>query len=313
MKTKSPRKPQVRHVLDLFDLTADEIELLLDKAARLKKAHRRGPNKPLLKGKVIGMVFEKPSLRTRVSFQAAVAQLGGSSIFLSGSEVGLGVRESVADFSRTLANYVDAVVLRVYRHQTVVDFASSSSIPVINGLSDYAHPCQALGDILTMREVCRDLRKRNVVFVGDGNNVARSLAVACGKLGLSFVLAAPAGYGFDEPFLEEYRRQIPHGKLTQMHDPRAAVADGDFIYTDVWASMGQEDERDERLQKFAAFQVNGDMLTLAPSHARFMHCLPAHRGEEVTDDVLESSRSIVFEQAGNRMHAQKALLAWLLR
>lgn len=312
-KTRAAKSPAARHVLDLFDLTAEEIEHLLEWAAKLKKAHRRRADKPLLQRRVVGLIFEKPSLRTRVSFQAAVAQLGGTSVFLSGNEVGLGVRETVADFARTLANYVDAVVLRVFHHQTVMDFAAFSSVPVINGLSDYAHPCQALGDLLTMRQTFKDWHKRTVAFIGDGNNVARSLAVGCGKLGIPFVLAAPEGYGFDEPFLEEMRQRLPGAKLEQTHDPKEAAAAGDFIYTDVWTSMGQEGEREQRRQRFASFQVNGSLLALAPPDARFMHCLPAHRGEEVTDDVVDSERSIVFEQAGNRMHAQKALLAWLLR
>lgn len=312
-KTRAAKMPATRHVLELFDLTAEEIEHLLERAARLKKAHRRRADKPLLRRRVVGLIFEKPSLRTRVSFQAAVAQLGGTSLFLSGNEVGLGVRESVADFARTLANYVDAVVLRVFQHQTVVDFAAASSVPVINGLSDYSHPCQALGDLLTMRESFKDWKKRTVAFIGDGNNVARSLAIGCGMLGIRFILAAPEGYGFDEPFLEEYHRRIPKGKLEQTHDPKAAAAAGDFIYTDVWASMGQEAESEQRREHFASFQVNGELFALAPPDAKFMHCLPAHRGEEVTDEVVDGDRSIVFEQAGNRMHAQKALLAWLLR
>jgi len=301
----------MRHFLDLFDLTADEIEVLLKSASRLKKAHLRGKNKPTLQGQVLGLIFEKPSLRTRVSFQAAIAQLGGSSIFLSGKDIGLGLREPVSDFARTLNHYVDAVVLRTFEHKTVELFAQHASCPIINGLSDYSHPCQALGDLLTLQETFDEVKGRKVVFVGDGNNVARSLAVGCGRLGIHFVLAAPDGYGFDRPFLESYRRAVPEGDLKQSHDPRQAVKGADIIYTDVWASMGQEDERDKRLPKFKAFQVNAELFKLAPQ-ARLMHCLPAHRGEEVTEDVLESDRSIVFEQAGNRMHAQKALLEWLL-
>jgi ornithine carbamoyltransferase len=302
----------MRHFLDLVDLTADEIQELLKKAARLKKAHLRGKNKPTLQGKVLGLIFEKPSLRTRVSFQAAVAQLGGSSIFLAGSEIGLGSREPVRDFARTLNHYVDAVVLRTFDHKTVEVFAEHASCPVINGLSDYCHPCQALGDLLTLQETFDDVKGRTLVFVGDGNNVARSLALGCGKLGIRFVLVAPEGYGFDKPFLEKYRSFAPEGDLKQSNDPRQAVKSADVVYTDVWASMGQEDERAQRLPKFKPFQVNAELFKLAPGRARLMHCLPAHRGEEVTEDVLESERSIVFEQAGNRMHAQKALLEWLL-
>jgi ornithine carbamoyltransferase len=301
----------MRHFLDLCDLTADEIEGLLKNAARLKKAHLRGKNKQSLQGKVLGLIFEKPSLRTRVSFQAAIAQLGGSSIFLAGKEIGLGMREPVSDFARTLNHYVDAVVLRTFEHKTLEVFAEYAACPIINGLSDYCHPCQALGDLLTMQEAFDGIKGRKLVFVGDGNNVARSLALGCGKLGVHFVLAAPEGYGFDKPFLENYRRDVPEGDLKQSHDPRQAVKGADVIYTDVWASMGQEDEHAKRLPKFKPFQVNAELFKIAPQ-ARLMHCLPAHRGEEITEEVLESERSIVFEQAGNRMHAQKALLEWLL-
>ncbi len=302
----------MRHFIDLIDLTSDEIRYLFEETARLKAAHARREVTPTLLGRVLGMVFEKPSLRTRVSFQAAMAQLGGTSLFLGGKEVGLGSRESVPDFARALSQYVDAVVLRTYSHETVRAFAQHATCPVINGLSDYYHPCQALADLFTMREVFGELRGRTLVFVGDGNNVARSVAVCCGKLGVRFVLAAPPGYGFDEPFLQTYRRVVPRGELHQNGEPSHSIAEADVIYTDVWTSMGQEAEREERLRQFAPFQVNADLVALAPPHARLMHCLPAHRGEEVTSDVLDGERSIVFQQAGNRMHAQKALLQWLL-
>jgi len=258
------------------------------------------------------MVFEKPSLRTRVSFQTAMAQLGGASVFLAGTEVGLGSRESIPDFARVVSRYVDAVVLRTFHHDTVEAFAGHSSCPVINGLSDYYHPCQALADLFTMQEVFKKVAGKTLVFVGDGNNVARSLAICCGKLGVRFVLASPEGYGFDEPFVQTYLRLIPQGELLQNGEPGKAVRSADVIYTDVWTSMGQEKERGHRLRRFAPYQVNAELLALAPAKARVMHCLPAHRGEEVTSDVLDSDRSIVFEQAENRMHAQKALLVWLL-
>jgi len=302
----------MRHFLDLLDLTPKEIAFLLEQTARLKKAHERGQRKPLLLGRVLGLVFEKPSLRTRVSFQTAMAQLGGASVFLAGTEVGLGSRESVPDFARVVSRYVDAVVLRTFHHDTVEAFAAHSSCPVINGLSDYYHPCQALADLFTMQEVFKKLTGRTLVFVGDGNNVARSLAIGCGKVGVRFVLASPDGYGFDESFLKIYHQHIPEGELRQNGEPRKAVRSADVIYTDVWTSMGQEQEQERRLRRFAPYQVNADLLTLAPSHARVMHCLPAHRGQEVTSDVLDGDRSIVFDQAENRMHAQKALLVWLL-
>jgi ornithine carbamoyltransferase len=302
----------MRHFIDLLDLSKEEIAFLLHETGRLKSAYQRGERTPALLGRVLGMVFEKPSLRTRASFQAAMAQLGGSSVFMTGHEAGLGSRESVPDFARVMSQYADAIVLRTYSHRTVEEFASYSSCPVINGLSDYHHPCQALADLFTLQEVFGDVAERTLVFVGDGNNVARSLAICCGKLGVNFILAAPEGYGFDEPFLQSYAQRLPEGKLLQNGTPDHAVSNADVIYTDVWTSMGQEAERDRRQSSFAPYQVNQSLLALAPAHARIMHCLPAHRGEEVTSDVLDGERSIVFQQAGNRLHAQKALLLWLL-
>jgi ornithine carbamoyltransferase len=300
----------MRHFIDLLDWDGEQICKLLQAAERLKKEHQKSKNKQTLQGKVLGLIFEKPSLRTRVSFQAAIAQLGGNSIFLS-SDAGLGTRETVPDYARTISQYVDAVVLRTFHHQMVLDFARYATCPIINGLSDYYHPCQALGDLLTMRELFGKLENRTVVFVGDGNNVARSLAIGCGKLGMRFILAAPPGYGFDQPFLEIFQHEI-QGELLEEPDPRKAVVDADVVYTDVWTSMGQEKEAEDRRKIFAPFQVNADLMSLAPPHAYLMHCLPAHRGEEVTDDIMDSPRSVVFDQAGNRMHAQKALLQWLL-
>lgn len=302
----------MRHILDLIDLTPEEITTLLDDAAKLKAAREQRIHTPILPGRVLGLIFEKPSLRTRVSFETAMAQLGGSSVFLGGKDSGMGSRESVPDFARVMSQYVDGVVLRTYKHSTVEEFARWSTCPVVNGLSDYSHPCQALGDLLTMRELFGSIAGRTLVFVGDGNNVSRSLAVGCGKLGARFVLAAPQGYGFDEPFLQVYRAKVPHGELHMNGDPRHSVADADIIYTDVWTSMGQEEERDQRRAHFAAFQVNETLLSLAPSRTRVMHCLPAVRGEEVTDGVLDGQQSVVFQQAGNRLHAQKALLKWLM-
>jgi ornithine carbamoyltransferase len=302
----------MRHFLDLLDLSTDELNHLLDEAAALKAGLGRGERPPLLAGRVLGLIFEKPSLRTRVSFEAAMAQMGGGSVFLSGTDGPLGQRESVEDFARVMSQYVDGVVLRVFSHRTIEEFAAHSSVPVINGLSDYSHPCQALGDLLTIREVFGGVRGRTLVFVGDGNNVARSMAVACGKLGARFVLASPDGYGFDDDFLREYRRVAPDGDLRINGVPQHAVGEADVIYTDVWTSMGQESEREQRLARFAGYQVNGELLALAPPHTRVMHCLPAHRGEEVDAETLDGDRSVVFQQAGNRMHAQKALLKWLL-
>jgi ornithine carbamoyltransferase len=302
----------MRHFLDLLDLSENEIAHLLKETARVKKAFLRGQRQPKLLGRVLGMVFEKPSLRTRASFQAAIAQLGGTSLFMTGHEAGMGTRESVPDFARVMSQYVDVVVLRTFSHATVEQFAAHSACPVINGLSDYYHPCQALADLFTMQETFGDLKDRTLAFVGDGNNVARSLAICCGKLSVNFILAAPTGYGFDDQFLRAYAERLPQAKMLQNGSPDHAVGRADIIYTDVWTSMGQETERKHRLKSFAHYQVNEDLVAAAPSHARVMHCLPAHRGEEITDDVLDGGRSIVFQQAGNRLHAQKALLLWLL-
>ena len=309
---RAPTADAVRHFVDLRDWDGDRIRKLLKDAARLKKAHAKGKNKPLLQGRVLALIFEKPSLRTRVSFQAGMAQLGGEAIFLTQSECGLGHRESLPDVARSLTQFVDAVVLRVHRHETVEEFARWSPVPVINGLSNYAHPCQALGDLMTLAETCGgELEGRTIAFIGDGNNVARSLAVASGKVGVRFVLSAPAGYGFDQRFLELYREQFGAEPAAEA-DPVRAVADADAIYTDVWTSMGQEAEAAERRKHFASYQVNEDLLSHALPHVRVMHCLPAHRGEEITDGVLDGPQSIAFEQAGNRMHAQKALLLWVM-
>lgn len=311
---KSTTNGQVtkRHFIDLLDWNGEQILELLRDAARLKKAHLKGKNKPRLEGRVLGMIFEKPSLRTRVSFQAGMAELGGEAIFLNGAEAGLGKRESLPDIARTMCEYVDAIVLRTFQHENVVEFARWATKPVINGLSDYYHPCQALGDLLTVRECCGELEGKTIAFIGDGNNVARSLAIAAGKVGARFILSAPKAYRFDEPFLDIYRAQVA-GQLEEIEDPLQAVANADVIYTDVWASMGQESEAAERGKHFEAYQVNAALLKAAPEHAKVMHCLPAHRGEEITDDVLDGPRSVAFAQAGNRMHAQKALLLWALK
>lgn len=299
------------HLIDLVDWEAKQILKVLKEAARLKKAHLRGKDKPTLAGKVLGLIFEKPSLRTRVSFEAGMMQLGGSSIFL-GPETGLGVRESIADCARTLSHFVDAVVLRVFRHRTVMEFAKWATVPVINGLSDYNHPCQALGDLLTMQEIVGDLVGKTVVFVGDGNNVARSLAMASCKVGMRFILAAPKGYGFDDHFQKIAHEILPQASITEETNPQKAVAGADFLYTDVWTSMGQEAETAKRTRDFAKFRIDDELVEQAGPNAKVLHCLPAHRGEEITDSVMDGPHSVVFEQAGNRMHVQKALLERLL-
>jgi ornithine carbamoyltransferase len=302
----------MRHFLDLLSVTRDELVTLLSEAQKLKAAHLKGEPNNCLSRKLVGLIFEKPSLRTRVSFEAAVIQLGGRSLFLPAQEVGLGWRESVPDFARTMNHYVDALVLRVFKHSTLATMTQYSTVPIVNGLSDIAHPCQTAADLLTMQELFGELKGRTVVFVGDGNNVSRSLALGCGTLGIRFRLAAPKGYGFDDAFRTLFRKHAPKGSLESVIDPLKAVRDADIIYSDVWTSMGQEDQQEQRLRDFAHYQVSAKLLAAAPKHARVMHCLPAHRGEEITDDVMDGERSVVFQQAGNRLHAQKAILAWLL-
>ncbi len=304
----------VRHFIDLFDINAAEAADLLDRAAALKREDRQHGQRPqLLAGRTLGLVFDKPSLRTRVSFEAAITQLGGNAIFLNGKDVGLGVRESVADFARVISQYVDALAVRTFSQTTIEELARHATIPIINALSDSAHPCQALADLLTVREALGDLDGLRFVFVGDGNNVARSLAVASAFFGVEFVLACPPGYEYPPEFARRYADAFPGLPLAIEHDPRVALVDAEVVYTDVWASMGQESEVESRRGVFDPYRVDSALLGLARPTAVFLHCLPARRGEEVTDEVLEGPRSLVFPQAANRLHFQKSLLAWLLR
>ncbi len=304
----------VRHFIDLFDVSAVEAADLLDGAAALKRVDRRdGQRPPVLAGRTLGLVFDKPSLRTRVSFEAAITQLGGNALFLNGKDVGLGVRESVADFARVISQYVDALAVRTFSQTTIVELAKHATIPIINALSDSAHPCQAMADLLTVREALGPLDGLKFTFVGDGNNVARSLAQACACFGVRFVLACPPGYEYPADFTARFAEAHPEIPLTIEPDPRAAVRDADVVYTDVWTSMGQEAEVESRRTIFDPYRVDAALMALARPGSIFLHCLPARRGEEVTDEVLEGPASLVFPQAANRLHFQKALLAWLLR
>ena len=309
-KSSVSKAKTMRHFLDLLDVSTDEVRQLLGATTKLKTMNRDG-YLPLA-GHCLGLVFEKPSLRTRVSFQAAIGQLGGTSIFLSGADAGLGTREPLSDYARVMTSYVDALVVRTFHHATVEGFARYACCPVINGLSDYYHPCQAMADLFTISEHFGSMDQRTVVFVGDGNNVALSLAVGCAHLGWKFKLACPKGYAFDGPFVQAYRKRFPQFPCETLNDPIAAMKEADVVYTDVWTSMGQEQEAAERLKQFQGFQVNAALLAHAPKQAVVMHCLPAHRGEEIGADAVDSDRSIVFTQAENRLHLQKALLLWLL-
>ena len=304
--------PTPRHFLDLFDISPAEAIALLDLADRLKREDREGRRPQILQGRILGLIFEKPSLRTRVSFEAAMARLGGNVVFLQGKDVGLGIRESVEDFARVISQYVDAIAIRTFAHATVEELAAFATIPIINALSDAAHPCQAMADLLTIREAKGRLTGLKLAFVGDGNNVAMSLAVASALVGLDFVLACPPGFEYPASFRERFSGAFPSVPLRIENDPWAAVTGADAIYTDVWASMGQEDEATHRAEVFRPYQVGLDLLNAAGSAAIFLHCLPAHRGEEVTAAVLDDPRSRIIPQAANRLHFQKALLHWML-
>jgi ornithine carbamoyltransferase len=301
----------MRHLLTLADVTAAEIERIFSITEDLKQKCEAGLREPLLPGRIMALVFEKPSLRTRVSFEAGMAHLGGSSIFL-GNEAGFGRRESVADFARVLGEYVDVIVIRGNRHKTAVELAQHSPCPVVNGLTDFGHPCQALADLFTIRELVGRLQGHTLAWIGDANNVARSLAVGCGKLGMRMVMATPKEYQFDENSLAWIRQEAPELDFAVTTDPADAVRGAVAVYTDVWASMGQESQQEIRRRDFAPYQVNAALMGRAQKGAFFMHCLPAHRGEEVTDEVIDSPQSVVIQQAANRMHVQKGVLAWLL-
>jgi len=301
----------MRHLITLADLSPGELERILSIAEDLKHKFERGLREMILPGRVMALLFEKQSLRTRVSFEAGMAHLGGSAMYL-GDDVGFGRRESGADFARVLGELVDVVVVRAKRHQTVVDLASHCTCSVINGLTDQDHPCQAVADLFTLREIFGKLAGHTLAWIGDGNNVARSLARGCARVGMNMTMATPEGYRFDEAFVAELAAESPDFELTVSDDPVAAVRDAVAVYTDVWASMGQESEREKRRRDFAAYQVNAALMSHTQKGTVFLHCLPARRGEEVTDEVLDGPQSVIVQQAGNRLHAQKGILAWLL-
>ncbi|MBI2765670.1 MAG: ornithine carbamoyltransferase [Chloroflexi bacterium] len=303
-------QPTPRHLLSAADLSAAETSLLLDCAARLKRRPQR-----LLEGRQLALLFEKPSLRTRVSFQVAMRHLGGETIYLAPQEVGLGEREAIKDVARVLGRYVDIVAVRTYGQEIVEEYAGYSTIPVINALTNEEHPCQALADLLTVREkLGADLRGVSLAFIGDGNNVSASLVVTAASLGMDVRMASPKGYMLPESVVSEAaaRAAAQGGKLTLVVDPVEAVTAAQVLYTDVWTSMGQERESERRRIDFAGYQLNRELVAKAASGALVMHDLPAHRGEEITDEVIESPQSIVFDQAENRVWAQAAAVAFLL-
>jgi len=304
----------MKHFLSLADLTPEELDELLKLGLTLKDEWRQGGNKPVLQGKSLALVFMKPSLRTRVSFEMGMVHLGGYAFYLSPDEIKLGSRESVPDVARVLSGYVDAVMARVFSHEHILQLAEHSSVPIINGLSDYNHPAQGLTDLFTILEAKGKLAGLKVAYVGDGNNVARSLLFGAMKTGMDFAIASPPGYTLNEEDLELARemRVSDSQTIIAVEDPAVAVAEADAIYTDVWTSMGQEAEQARRLQVFPPYQVNQELVAQAREDVVVLHCLPAHRGEEITDAVADGPHSLLFQQAENRMHAQKAILVKLL-
>jgi ornithine carbamoyltransferase len=299
-------------LISIHDLAREEVLEILDLAVKVKKTPASWS--AALSQKTLAMIFEKPSLRTRVSFEAGMTQLGGHAIYLGPSDVSMGKRESVADIARTLSGMTDGIMARTFSHQAIIDLARHATVPVINGLSDHLHPCQALADFLTVREVFGRCEGIRLAYVGDGNNVAHSLLYAGAKLGAHVSVATPPSHAPDPGVVERARKDAAAtgAGITIVHDVARAVAGADVVYTDTWASMGQEAEHDERVGIFRPFQVDAAVMAKANQGAVFMHCLPAHRGEEVTDEVIESKASVVFRQAANRLHAQKAVLILLM-
>ncbi|MFH0762703.1 MAG: ornithine carbamoyltransferase [Candidatus Omnitrophota bacterium] len=303
----------MKGLISIKDLTSKEIEGLFCLTDNLKS--NKNKFSKVLAGKTLALVFQKPSNRTRVSFEVGMYQLGGNSIYLSPAEISLGVRESVSDVAKTLSRYVDAIVIRTFEHKNVLQLAEHSDKPVINGLSDLLHPCQGLADVYTVREKLKGIKAKTLAFIGDGNNVCNSLLFACAKTGLNMNVAVPAGYEPDKAVLEEAKVIAAAAKssISLFNDPVKAVKGADAVYTDVWVSMGQEKEAEARRKAFRGFQLNSALMSAAKKGALIMHCLPAHRGDEITDEVIDSPNSVVFDQAENRMHVQKAILIELLK
>jgi ornithine carbamoyltransferase len=303
----------MNHFLNISDHSHEELRHLLDVARRLKKQHKEtGRNDPLLAGKTLAMIFEKPSLRTRVSFAVAMAHLGGQGIILRDEEVGIDTREPVQDVARVISSMCDGIMARTFEHAKVDRLAQHSRVPVINGLTDHSHPCQAMTDLMTIEEHFGNLKGRTLTFVGDANNVARSLAEACGKFGMRFVISSPGGYEFSGEDEDRIMECVPELDFVVMREPADAVRDADVICTDTWVSMGQEAQKQKRVKDFHGYMVDDQLLAGAPKHAVVIHCLPAYRGYEISESVMEGPRSLVFQEAENRLHFQKGLLAVLM-
>lgn len=301
--------------ISIHDLSIEEVHQLLDLAADLKQKQKAGIPHPYLQGKTLGMIFEKASTRTRVSFETGIYQLGGQGLFLSGRDLQIGRGEPIKDTARVLSRYVDGIMIRTFAHETVLELAEYADVPVINALTDLLHPCQAMADMMTAMEYKgKDLKGKKLTFIGDGNNMAHSLMFACAKLGLHFAFAGPKGYEPNPTIIKqaEADAKLSGGSIEILNDPMAAAKNADVFYTDVYASMGQESEYEERLQIFKGFQVNSQLLSVANTDPIVMHCLPAHREEEITDEVFEAQANVIFDEAENRLHMQKAIMATIM-
>ncbi len=302
----------MKDFLSINDCSVEQLEELLDESIALKKLYKQGRRDVCLAGKVLAMLFEKPSLRTRISFQVGMTDLGGTTIYIKPEDIGgIGKREPVKDMARVLSRYVDGIMARTFEHKTVTELAAYATVPVINALTDWSHPCQAMADVLTIREHLGRLEGVKVAYVGDGNNVARSLAFAAAKFAMKLVIASPAGYELDWGTIEKANKTRA-GSVSQTKTAAEAVAGADIVYTDTWVSMGQEEEKQKRIKAFEGFQIDSELLKNAPAGAKIMHCLPANRGYEITDEVVESPNSIIFDQSENRLHFQRALLKKLM-
>ena len=301
----------MNHLLKLQDLSAEEIVRILDLADQLKYEKKHGIEHPYLKGKAVGLIFQKSSTRTRVSFETGVHQLGGQALFLSSNDLQIGRGEPVQDTARVLSRYLDGILIRTYEQKEVEDLAEYGSIPIINGLTDYCHPCQVLADLMTIREKFGKFEGLKMAYIGDGNNMANSLIVGGLKMGMDVACASPKGHQPD-PAVLEFAKEFP-GKFTLTEDPKEAVKDADVVFTDTWASMGMEAEKEERMKLFQGYQVNDELLELAKSPVMIQHCLPAYRGQEITEKVFEEHADEIFEEAENRLHAQKAVMVLLMK
>jgi ornithine carbamoyltransferase len=300
-----------KDLISINDLTAPEIEQIITATLKLKKRQQIKETVQPLLGKTLGMIFHKPSARTRISFEVGMYQLGGHCVILSDKEIGMGTRESVSDLAKLFSRYLDVVMIRTFSHELVKDLAKYGSIPIINGLTDFSHPCQILTDLASIYEKKGKVKGLKIAYIGDGNNVCNSWLFAAGKLGLTLAIASPEGYLPDPEVVKQAQSNKTGHEMTIYTEVKKAAQDADVIYTDVWASMGQEAEQKHRLSLFQPYQLNDELVKLTKPDALVMHCLPAHRGQEITDSVIDGPKSIVFDQAENRMHTQKAILCWL--